>query len=514
MARRPSFAVTVATALAVALTPALSACSGASGTAAPTTNGKPVAGGVLHTIRANPFEGFDLDKETLNSSFQISQAVIEPLVRVADNGKALAPGLAKSWQYNATGDRLTIHLQPTATFSNGTPVTAADVAFSIKTWQSGPNYGATFAGIKTTQVIDDKTVVLHLSSPDTSLIAFLSWANAGVLPKNFGGKSAADYWQHPIGAGPFTVDTWSGNGKIVLKKNPHYYVPGQPYLDEVDSTFASDPNSVTLQIRSGQAGMADEILPVTAGTLPKNEVSVGPEHLTPVLLMNTKNHDLGNVDLRRAIAYAIDYAAISGSALKGYGKPPKGALPTNLENWAPPSVPYYSHDLAKAKAELAKAPQVPAHLQLIYPNDASSSVMAQVIQGNLKDIGITVDLRQSDSATEFGAMSGGQFELAIFSNNAISPDASDPAWYIAATNTMFTGYPTDKAIAILSDYQAAMSGQAKQQAMSRLQDLWTEQAPYVALAHTPALEAISTTVHGAHVTPWGVYYFDTIWLSK
>lgn len=494
-------------ALAATLTTGLAACTASAGS----TGGTPVHGGVLHTLRANPFEGFDLDKGTLNSTYQISQAVLEPLIRVGEDGKSLAPGLAKSWAYNKTGDQLTLHLQPNATFSNGRPVTAQDVEFSIRTWQAGPNYGATFADIKTIRIINAKTLVLNLSGPDTTLIAFLSWANAGVVPKGFAGMSEADFWQHPIGAGPFTVEKWSGNGEVVLRRNPHYYRPGLPYVDEVDSQFASDPNSVTLQILSGQADMADEILPVTAATLPENEVYAGPEHLTPVLLMNTKDSALADVEVRRAIAAAIDYDAISNSALRGYGKPPQGALPTNLQNWAPPSTPYFTHDVAAAQADIAKATTRPDHLSLIYPNDASSSVMALVIQDDLKQIGITVDLKQSDSSTEFGAMSSGEYQLAIFSNNAISPDASDPAWYIAATNTMFTGFPTDRAFAILGAYGAATTPAAKRAQITKLQDLWTSQVPYIALANTPALEGVGAKVHGEHVAPWGVYYFDTIW---
>jgi peptide/nickel transport system substrate-binding protein len=174
-------------------------------------------------------------------------------------------------------------------------------------------------------------------------------------------------------------------------------------------------------------------------------------------------------------------------------------------------VPYFSHDLAQAEQLLAGAPDAPDELELIYPNDASSSVMAQVIQENLGEIGIDVELRSADSATEVGALSSGDYELGIFSNNAITTDASDPAWYIVATETMFTGFPTDEAVDILLDYAATEQDAKKEAAITELQDLWTEQAPYVALAHTPALEGIRRGVHDAHVTPWGVYYFDTIW---
>jgi peptide/nickel transport system substrate-binding protein len=498
-----------ATAVCLALAATLAACGGV---AADSGSGEPVAGGTLNVLRANPFEGFELDKQTLNSSYQVSQAVIEPLIRVSEDGTGLEPGLASSWEYSKDNTRLTIELDEAATFSNGDPVTAADVRFSVETWQAGPNYGATYAGITRVEVAGDKTVVLHLAAPDTSLVAFLSWATAGVMPADFAGMSAEDYYQAPIGAGPFTVQEWSPNGEIVLTKNPDYYRDGAPLLDEVVSNYAADPNSVTLQLQSGQADMADEILPVTASTLPEGSAYAGPEHLTPVLVMNTREGALADADVRRGIGYAIDYDGIAEGALKGYATPPEGALPTNTAHWAAPSEAYFSQDLDRSRQLLSgKAPE---SLALVYPNDASSSVMAQVIQENLADVGIDVELKSTDSATAFGTMAGGDFDMAIFSNNAISPDASDPAWYIVATETMFTGFPTDEAIGILTDYAATDDPAAKEAAITQLQDLWSTEAPYIALAHSPALEGIRDGVHDAHVTPWGTYYLDTVWKSR
>ncbi len=506
MARYRLAAASITTVLVASLT----ACAGSG---ADDGSGDPVAGGTLNVIRANPFEGFEGDKQTLNSSYQLSQAVLEPLLRVSADGESLEPGLATEWKYTKGGTRLALELHPDATFSDGAPVTAEDVAFSIETWKAGPNYGATFGSIEEIEVVDEKSLVLHLNAPDTALVAFLAWGNAGVMPAAFGGRSAEEFYQDPVGAGPFTVEEWSTNGSVVLEKNPDYYREGRPYVDEVVSTFASDPNSVTLQLQSGEADMADEILPVTAATLPEDSVYVGPEHLTPVLVMNTREDDLADAAVRRAIGYAIDYEAIAEGALKGYGKAPEGALPTNVDNWAAPSGPYFSRDLDQAEELLDEAGGAPDELELIYPNDASSSVIAQVIQENLGEIGIDVELKSSDAATEFGALSSGDFDLGLFSNNAITNDASDPAWYIVATQTMFSGFPTDEAVDILFEYAATESDEEKQDAITRLQDLWTEEAPYVALAHTPALEGIREGVHDAEVTPWGVYYLDTVWKS-
>jgi len=495
-----------AAALAAVLATTLVACGGGTSGSASNT---PVQGGTLHVLRATPFEGFDLDKETLNSTLQISQSVIEPLIRVGEDGKSLAPGIAASWSYNKSNTALTIKINPDAKFSNGKPVTADDVAFSVDRWKAGPNYGASFAGIKSVQKVDDKTVILHLAAPDTSLVAFLSWAIAGVVPKDFGGQSAADYFKSPIGAGAFKVEKWSANGDVVLAKNPDYYQPGRPYVDKVVSSFASDPNSVTLQLRSGQADMADDVLPVTASTLPKGVAHAGPEHSAQVLVMNTKVPGLADVDVRRGIGYAINFDDITKGAFKGFGTAPTGALPTNLSNWAPPSVPYFTHDVEKAKSLLAG--KAPKKLQLLYSNDATSSAEAQIVQDNLAEVGITVQIKSADRSTAFGAMASGNYQMMLFSYSAISPDASDPAWFAVATHTIFTGFPVGDAVRILTDYAATDSKQAKMKAITRLQDLWTNEAPFIALANTRLIEAINNNVHGAHVAPWGIYYFDTIW---
>ncbi|MQY08331.1 ABC transporter substrate-binding protein [Actinomadura macrotermitis] len=496
---------------AVAAVLALSACGGGQ---ADGGSLQPVRGGTLNVLRTYPFEGFELDKESLNATYLFSGAVLEPLLRADPDGRSLRPGLASSWSFGHGNRTLTLKLDPKAAFSDGKPVTAADVAFSIATWKAGPNYGATYSVIRSTKTIDDRTIALELSEPDTSLPSFLAWATAGVVPKDFGGRPAKQFWQKPVGAGPYTVSDWSTNGKVVLTRNTHYYRAGLPYTDQVVSTYAGDQNSIGLQLASGQADLANEIFPVLAATLPKKQINSTLNHMTSVLLMNTKDPALADVKVRQAIGYAIDYASVVGSSLKGYGAVPTGALPTNVANWAPPSRPYFSHDAAKAKALLAGASRRPATLTMAYPNDPSTSLMAQIVQQNLKDLGITVNLQAADAAGNYATVSGGKYQLALFAYNAISPDASDPVVYLGATGTMFTGHPVGAIDAALGDYRRTTDAKAKQAAITKVQDALLEEAPFVALGQGAQLVAQRTAVHGLRQTPWGGYDLATIWKNK
>lgn len=504
-------AVTVVTA-AVAL--ALTGCSAATqGDDAPAGDGKPVAGGTLSVARGNLFEGFELDQETLNSSFQLSQAVLEPLIRTNAEGTDLEPGIASEWTFNDDNTQLTIELNPEATFSDGEPVTADDVAFSIETWQEGPNYGAVYGGIEATEVIDEHTIRLDLGWPDTSLPAFLSWANAGVVPADFGGRSAEEFWQEPIGAGPFVVEEWASTGDVVLTKNTHYYKEGKPYLDKVVSTYAADSNSLSLQLKSKQVDVAEEISPVLARGLDQSLVLPVAEHNTPLLLMNTQDPALSDPAVRQAIAYALDYPAILKSVYSDYGSAPTGAIPTGLLNWAAPGSPYFSQDLDKAK-ELLEGKEVPETLDFIYNSQGSAALLAQIVADNLAELGITVNLVPQDGGTRYTNMTNGDYQLTSFAYNAISPDVSDPVSYVTSTDGMFTGFSSDEVDEQVSVYQQTTDPEAKKAAIAKLQDIYLEQAPFVALGHLPSLGAAQKNVQDIQLTLWGTYALENIWKSQ
>lgn len=475
--------------------------------------GDPVTGGTLEIARSNIFEGFELDQATLNATFELSQAVLEPLIRVNGVGDDLEPGIASNWTFNEDNTELTVELNPDAAFSDGAQVTAEDVAFSISTWQEGANYGAVYAGIEDTEIVDDETLILKLSSPDSSLPAYLSWANAGVIPADFGGRTAEEFWQDPIGAGPFTVDSWASTGDVVLTKNPEYYKEGQPYVDEVVSSYAADANSLSLQLKSGQVDIAEEISPVLARGLDQSLLAPVAEHNTPLLLLNTQDPALSDPAVRQAIGYALDYSAILASVYSGYGSDPTGALPTGLLNWAPPTSPYFTTDLDKAR-ELLEGTDAPDTLTFTYTAPGSGALLAQVVADNLAQIGITVELEPLDAGARFDRLTSGDYQLAGFAYNAISPDVADPISYITSTSGMFTGFESDAVDQLVRDYQGSTVPEEQQAAIAAVQDIYLQEAPFIALGHLPALVAAQPTVEGLEVTLWGTYALENIWKTN
>ena len=193
-----------------------------------TATGTPQRGGTLRVIRHESFDGWGPDKAAAYASYQTLDAVIEPMVRIAPDGKDLEPGIAESWNYDPKGPSWTFVLRKGVTFSDGSPLTSADVAFSEGVWAKGPNFGSLYGNIKKVSTPNAQTVVFGLAAPDTTLPVLMSWSSSASSRRTSEADRRRTTSLQPVGAGAFTVSEWSPGGQIVLKRNDHYYHPGSP----------------------------------------------------------------------------------------------------------------------------------------------------------------------------------------------------------------------------------------------------------------------------------------------
>ena len=496
---------------------ALEACGGSSGASSGTTAaaaGQPKKGGTLYEARYEAIDGFKLDSITANTTYQACQAVMEPLVRVNPNGHAYLPGLAESWSPDPTGTVWTFRLAPNVRFSDGSPCTSKDVAFSVETWKSGPNNGGYYLGIKDVQVIDDRTFKLHLSKPDFGLLSPLSMAIAGVIPDNFHGIPEKQFWLSPIGAGPFKLGSWSISGPINYSRNPHYFRPGRPYLDGIVNTLTTNGNQSRLAFISGQLDVVDGVFGNLSRGYPDGSILWEPVHFTDVLLFNTKAPPFDNLAARQAAAYAIDYEGIINAVYKGRGTPPAGWLPPNVGIWSPPSKPYFRQNLKLAESLAKSSGLAGKTVTLRYPPEEEEFVEdAALVQANLKAIGVNVTLTPEATPTFLGNVTTNKYDLAIWGYNASAPDMGNNIQFITTTNTFFTGYPPSQLNAMLSAFYETPSTAKQHAIVQQMQDFGSDHVPFVALDNNQYGTAVSSHIHGVQPTPWGYYYYDTIWKS-
>src|SRR3954463_13990331 len=222
-------------------------------TDAGTNAAAPKRGGSITIARIEDSQSFDKTTVFQNESIWLCEQIMESLYTVAPDGKTLKPWLATSYTASKDGKTYTFKLRQGVKFSNGTPMTSADVKFSIDEARSAKKgWGYLDAAINNITTPDKSTVVFHLKYRWAPFVADIALFANGIVPKGFAGQSRADFYKHPIGTGPFMWDKRVVGRSVTFKRNPLYWQKGKPYLDKVTWTFVSDQNTRELQLRGGQ----------------------------------------------------------------------------------------------------------------------------------------------------------------------------------------------------------------------------------------------------------------------
>ena len=241
----------------------------------------------------------------------------------------LVPVLAENYSVSADGKTYTFVLRKDAKFSDGTPVTASDVAFTVQKAQDpalkSPEY-ADWSGVNVT-VVDQRTVRFTLSKP---YAPFLELTTLGILP--------AQLWQNisneefpfsnletnPVGAGPFKVASVSRDASgliqsVSLSENP-YYVSGRPYLDGIRFNFYSRTEDLANALASGAVESA-------YGVSTKGALTAPYARIFGVFWNPNENPVYARAEVRKALSLALDRHAIVTTVLGGYATAIMGPVP-------------------------------------------------------------------------------------------------------------------------------------------------------------------------------------------
>ncbi len=179
-----------------------------------------VDGGTL--ILANQVDADSLDPSgnPVNEVIWIDQNVYEKLVQASPDGTQIIPQLAQSWTVSNDGLTYTFHLRA-ARFQDGSPVTGADVVYSIQRAIKNPKgWGFLLSAMKSITAPDAHTVVLQLKHRWAPILADLAIYANSIMPAALLQKEGAKFFDHPIGSGPYQITAWNKGTSITLKRNP------------------------------------------------------------------------------------------------------------------------------------------------------------------------------------------------------------------------------------------------------------------------------------------------------
>lgn len=498
----------------------------AAGCAAPAPDaggetGTPVAGGTLVYARPASVTSLDLHNQiTANNAFAIDK-VFEPLVAFDETG-AIIPWLADEYEVSDDGLTYTFTLRDGVLFSDGTPVTSADVQFSIERHLEvvGPlPLGGDVVSIETP---DEATTVITLSAPYTPFLAELSGFSNGILPADFGGATEEAFFEAPVGTGPFVVSEWDPAGDLTFVKNENYWQEGKPYIDSLVYSLVADDTQGLQQLQAGQVQALETVPAANVAELESAgnvDVSTTSGWATEQVFFNTLNEHFADVHVRRAIALALDRDGLTAATTFGTAEVADALLPPTIEYSGAGITEALGFDLDAAEAELAKSayPDGFTATILIASGNSARAQEAQVLQAAAASIGITLEIEAIDLAAFRERFFAYEFDLMINSGQSDSPDPNgfitfqtDPEGF---SQSYWTHYTNDRVTELAIEGRSAPAGDEREAIYLEIQQILADDVPYIPLFYPATIKASGSNVHDLTVLPNGSIRFQDAWLD-
>ena len=477
----------------------------------------------LETNTLNPFELSD------NGQIYAHELIFDTLV-FADpkGGTFIIPALAESWEVSDDGLDWSFTLRENARFSNGDPVTSEDVAYSIDRF-SDPEINTILPflalGYTGTEVIDDRNFIIHLDQPIAAFLENISIFPAYIVPKAVLEAQGDDFWENPVGSGPFKLKEWIRGTSISFEPNPYYWEEGKPYLDELRYDFIVDDNTRSLKLDSGEADVMESV-PFTqieaVGALDGVTVLVREVTRQEPVWINNGVPPLDDVAVRQALSFAIDRQAINIAVFGGVGTIPNHLIPPLKYNASTSDVPAFAFDLDKAK-ELIASSSAPDGFSITLEFPAGSGQhksLATVLQAQWAEIGVDLQLLELDESTLADNLFSYNYDMSMpflkWTSDVLVPDEfallmTDPTE--TGLDGFFSAWGNESLWAKVEEAVASTDAR-RQELWPQIQAQWVADMPWLNILWLPLATGVRDGVHDVDQDALGVYHFENTWIEQ
>jgi peptide/nickel transport system substrate-binding protein len=478
-----------------------------------------------------------------NVNIWILSNLYDTLLLPTNDGKGVQPGLAEAWRVSEDGKTVTLKLRDGIKFSDGSPITAEDVQWSLKRASNPKNgvWGFMISSLEDAIIEDPKTVVLKLKDTDPAILAALTVFNTSIMPKkafeaspgDTDAEKAKSFADHPIGSGPFVIQSWRRNAEMKLTRNPYYWRKGAdgkalPYLDGVNFEVIPDDATRILKLKSGELDGA-EFIPyarvdelkadpsISMALFPSTRVEYVSFMVRPKLKDGSDN-PLSNEKVRQALNYAADKDALIAIVTHGVGAPMtsfmSGASPYHIG-----VAPLYPVDLEKSKQLLKEAGFEKGFKTSMYILAGAEDEIgiATTLQQMWAPLGVTLDIQQVDNATRTAKYRAGDFSmrLAIWTDDIADPNEI-ASYFVYSKNieALHSGWRNDEADALFEASQKELDPKKRAEQYAKIQDIYNATGPIAPLFETPYPVALKPSVKGFLQIPLGNNLFAETHIEK
>ena len=451
---------------------------------------------------------------TDTSSERLSQLLFVSLVK-KDERSEIEPDLATRWEIPDPRTYV-FHLRHDVKFHDGRALTAKDVLFtfrsilngSVRTVKSGHPYNL----IDSIEAPDAYTVVFRLKEVFAPFLWNMARGAIGIIPEG----SGVDFNRHPVGAGPFEFVRYLQDEEVVLKRSELYFGE-KPSISILRFKIIPEAIVCALELRKGTVDIALNVLtPDMVEVLRRDDdlkVMQAEGTRYQYVAFNLDDPVFRDIRVRQAFAYGIDREKIIKYLWRGQAQPAANVIPPN--NWAyESSVKIYPYDPERARALLKDAGY--EHLSFTYrtSSDDTGRLIAAILQQQLREIGVSMEIRSNEFATFYADIIAGNFQMYslrwIGGNN--DPDIFNLIFHskMVPNNGANRGhYSNPRVDQLIELSRREIDVEKRRQAYHEIQRIAAEELPYISLFYADNVCVYNKRIDGIKLYPAGDYDFLT-----
>lgn len=493
---------------------------GASAASRQDASPEPVAGGTLRLgVQADPAE-LDPHKTSLTAAWHVIEHVYETLV-TTDETLAPLPGLAESWEVSDDGITYTFTLRQGVLFHNGREFVADDVKYSyerILDPETASPVVADLGSIDTIEVVDDYTLVINLKTADASFLSALMGGSISIVPQEVV-EEHGDLMQTMVGTGPFRFVDYVPNSTVTLERHADYWDDPLPYLDGLEIHIIPDNTARTTALVQGAVDII-EYAPVQDLPIFEDDESIevtGDEN-TNIRYMgiNVTREPFDQLEVRQAMAMAIDRGPIIDSAVFGAGTPTNVVFPENFWAGISSEIPPVDLDGARALLEqvgLGDGFEATIQSWAQYPFLSNAAI---VVQEQLRLIGIETEVDLQENAVLLENYFSGNFDLSVTGTSAyVDPNDVIQENFQTGASSNGEGYSNEEVDRLIQQGIEATDQSERAEIYGEIQRILLEDLPWINLFIAEQYEAMKSYVKGyVHIATGSNSSIRSVWMDE
>ncbi|HWH32816.1 MAG TPA: ABC transporter substrate-binding protein, partial [Egibacteraceae bacterium] len=420
----------------------------------------------------------------------------------------------EDWEVSDDQLTWTFTLRDDVTWHDGEPFTADDVVHSLNRIKEEGQNAWRLSAVEQITAADDHTVEIQVAQPTPNLLANLgAFKGMAIVPEHV---DPAELAQEPVGTGPFSFGSSQSGSSITLEANPDYWGEG-PNVEAVEFRFIPEGSTAMANLRAGDVHWTDNIPPQdVARVLEGDDIQAEavPSNDYWYVAFNQNREPFGDVNVRRALAMAIDREAVTQAAKFDAATVNQTAIPQD-SFWHYDYAPF-ERDVEEARRLLQEAGAEGLTIDLMVTSEYEETIQAaQVLEANWREIGVDTNIRTLDFSAWLAEQGEGNFDAFMLGwLGNIDPDDFYYAQHHTGANFNFHGYSNAEVDRLLDEARTETDQDARKELYDQAVKLIVDEVSYAYLYNPDVVHAWTPQVSGYTVRPDRAIRFKDVALES